>query len=83
MNYDKRVAKAIRYFWNVRAKQHKKQGSVTGVKDYGSRGAVTDGKHLDGFISLLAELIAEAGLPDTTIHTGTTALPGYFRPTKN
>jgi len=52
------------------------------MKDYGTRGAVTGGKHLDGFISLLKELLTEAGLPDSTIHTRTTALPGFFRPTK-
>ena len=83
MDYKDRVAKAIQHFWSVRTKQHKKQGSATGVKDYGTRGAVTGGKHLDGFVSLLAELLAEAGLPDTTIHTRVTTLPGYFRPTKD
>jgi len=83
MDYKDSVAKAIQHFWNVRSTQHKKQGSATGMKDYGKRGAVTGGKHLDGFISLLAELISEAGLPNTTIHTRKTTLPGYFRPTKD
>ena len=31
------------------------------MKDAGNRSAVTGGKHLDGFITLLAELLAEAG----------------------
>ncbi|MBC8372721.1 MAG: restriction endonuclease [Planctomycetes bacterium] len=83
MDHKDRVAKAIRHFWRIRAKQRKKQGSAGGVKDSGARSAVTGGKHLDGFVSLLAELLAEAGLPDTTIHTRSTTLPGYFRPTKN
>jgi hypothetical protein len=83
MDYRDRVSKAVRYFWKVRTQQHKNQGSATGTKDSGNRSAVTGGKHLDGFITLLAELLAEAGLPDSTIHTTSTTLPGYFRPTKN
>lgn len=83
MDYHNRVAEAIRHFWEVRTSQHQRQGTSTGQKDYGTRGAVTGGKHLDGFVVLLAELLAEAGLSDSTIHTKTTTLPGYFRPTKN
>lgn len=83
MDYRDRVSKAVRHFWKVRTQQHKNQGSVTGKKDTGYRSAVTGGKHLDGFIKLLAELLSEAGLPDSTIHTTSTTLPGYFRPTKN
>ncbi len=78
-----RLAKAVQYFWKARIHQRKKQGKTTGKKDAGNRSAVTSGKHLDGFIKLLSELLAEAGLPDSTIHTRTTTLPGYFRPTKN
>jgi len=77
------VAKAVQHFWAVRSQQQRKQGSATGQKDYGARAAVTGGKHLDGFIALLAELLSEAGLPDSTIHKRSTTLPGYFRPTKN
>ncbi len=82
MNYRDRVAKAVRHFWKVRARQHENQGVVSGRKDAGSRGAVTGGKHLDGFIKLFSDLLAEASLPDSSIHTQTTTLPGYFRPTK-
>jgi hypothetical protein len=67
----------------MRTQQLEKQGSITGKKDAGNRSAVTAGKHLDGFIRLLTELLSEAGLPDSTIHTTATTLPGYFRPTKN
>jgi hypothetical protein len=83
MDYRDRVSKAVRHYWKVRTQQHKKQGSATGKKDTGYRSAVTGGKHLDGFIKLLAELLSEAGLPDSTIHTASTTLPGYFRPTKD
>lgn len=83
MDYSARLAKAVRHFWKVRTQQHKKQGGGTGKKDAGFRSAVTGGKHLDGFVDLLAELLAEAGLPDSSIHTSATTLPGYFRPTKD
>ncbi|MFC1735612.1 PaeR7I family type II restriction endonuclease [Candidatus Hydrogenedentota bacterium] len=83
MDYEARVAKAVKHFWKVRGQQHKKQGAATGKKDAGNRSAVTGGKHLDGFIELLTELLTEAGLPDSTIHAKATTLPGYFRPTKN
>lgn len=83
MDYKDGVAKAVQYFWKVRTQQHEKQGSATGKKDAGNRSAVTGGKHLDGFIKLLTELLSEVGLPDSTIHTSATTLPGYFRPTKN
>lgn len=83
MDYKDRVSNAIKYFWEVRTQQDKKQGSATGKKDAGNRSAVTGGKHLDGFINLLAALLSEAGLPDSTIHKTATTLPGYFRPTKD
>ena len=83
MNYRPRVAEAIKRFWEVRTQQHKNQGTASGKKDAGFRSAVTGGKHLDGFISLLADLLVESGLPDSSVHTHATTLPGYFRPTKN
>ena len=83
MNYESRVAEAIKHFWAVRTRQHENQGASSGRKDAGARSAVTGGKHLDGFIGLFADLLSEAGLPDASIHTRTTTLPGYFRPTKN
>lgn len=83
MDYRRRLSKAVQHFWKVRTDQHTKQGTATGKRDTGNRSAVTGGKHLDGFVTLLAELLSEAGLPDSTIHTTATTLPGFFRPTKN
>ena len=83
MDYQGRVAKAVQHFWKVRTQQHEKQGPATGKKDAGNRSDVTGGKHLDGFLQLLTELLSEAGLPDSAIHTRATTLPGYFRPTKD
>jgi len=68
LEYKHRLAKAVQHFWKVRSQQHQNQGSATGRRDAGNRSAVTGGKHHDGFIKLLAELLSEAGLPDTGIH---------------
>ena len=83
MDYKKRVSKAVKHFWKVRTQQHESQGAITGIRDAGNRRAVTGGKHLNGFVKLLAELLSESGLPDYTIHTTATTLPGYFRPAKS
>lgn len=83
MDYVDRLSKAIQHFWLVRTQQHNVQGVSSGKKDTGNRGAVTGGKHMDGFVQLLADLLMESGLPDSTIHTASTTLPGYYRPTKS
>jgi len=82
-DYPKLIAEAPEYFWKTRVKQRKAQGSKDGAKDRGSRGAVTGGAQLDGFISLLKNVLIEAGLPAHIIHEKKTILPGYFRATKN
>ncbi len=82
MDYSKQIAQAVRHFWATRLKQDQKQGLTTGKKDAGYRSAVTGGAQLDGFVHLLATILEAAGLPDHTIFTKQTVLPGYFRPTK-
>jgi hypothetical protein len=80
---NKKVERAIQHFWLLREKQSVRQGGVSGVKDAGLRAAVTGGKHLDGFVELLRELLREAGLPDANIHwNNKREIPGYFRPEK-
>lgn len=76
------LASAIRHFWTTRDGQARKQ-QVAGRSDQGSRGAVTGGKQMDGFIRLIQSIIRECGLPDSSVHTSTSLeLPGYFRPEK-
>ena len=82
-DYSKRVTKAIRHFWAVRTQQQLSQGTASGVKDAGNRSEVTAGKHLQGFVQLLQEVLEESGLPDSSIHSRQTTIPGYFRPNKN
>lgn len=81
--YDVDLARAVKHFWQVRTDQGKRQGAKTGKKDAGNRSAVTGGKHLDGFVSLLTKVLVDCGLPKNSIHASATTLPGYFRPTKN
>jgi len=84
-DYDKELAKAVQYFWRIRAKQHKRQGSRSGQKDAGNRAAVTGGKHADGFVRLIAGIVKDAGLRNVQIHIAEKkqrTLPGFYRPSK-
>lgn len=85
IDIDKMLTKAVKHFWTTRQSQLTRQGGTTGRKDAGSRGAVTGGKHADGFVALIASIVREAGLPAATIHIAEKlprTLPGFFRPTK-
>jgi hypothetical protein len=55
----------------------------TGTQDQGSRGAVTGGAQMDGFIRIISEIIESAGIDTNHIYCKKCLeLPGYFRPTK-
>jgi hypothetical protein len=87
IDVEKELGAAVRHFWRVRATQHKKQGSKTGRKDAGNRAAVTGGKHADGFVKLIADIVKDAELSNINILIHTTVknqrtLPGFFRPCK-
>lgn len=76
------VRAAIRHFWRTRAKQSDRQGGAAD-RDRGSRGAVTGGKQMDGFVSLVKRLLVKAGVPATSIYTDSAIeLPGWFRAEK-
>jgi len=82
---ERALAKAVKHFWSTRGKQHASQGSTTGKKDAGSRGAVTGGKHADEFVRLIADIVSNAGLKNADIRATAKkprTLPGYFRPAK-
>ena len=79
---DKRVSGAVRFFWETRAHQKNKQ-DTSGKKDQGSRGAVTGGKQLDGFVNLISDLVMASGVPEESIFRKSKLdLPGFFRPEK-
>lgn len=80
---DERLRSAIRHFWKQRSRQARQQGLASGVKDAGSRAAVTGGRHLDGFVDLCRQLLLEAGIRESNIFwRKQLELPGYFRPEK-
>jgi hypothetical protein len=62
------ITKAIRHFWETRSGQAKKQQNA-GRSDQGSRGAVTGGKQMDGFVLLVRDIIKAAGLSDDCVFT--------------
>jgi len=79
---EKRVLKAIRFFWRTRGSQASKQRK-SGRSDQGARASVTGGAQMDGFTALLCALIEEAGIePEHIFRKKTLELPGFFRPTK-
>ncbi|MDK9725601.1 MAG: PaeR7I family type II restriction endonuclease [Sterolibacteriaceae bacterium MAG5] len=78
------LAAAVTHFWTLRASQKERQ-AATGRQDAGNRGAVTGGKHADGFVRLIADIVKDAGLADASIRYAekkARTLPGYFRPSK-
>ena len=78
------LRQAVQQFWTRRGQQATSQGNEEGDKDRGDRGAVTGGKHLDGFRELVAELLIASGLQRATIYwRQKTELPGWFRAEKN
>ncbi len=81
--YEDRAREAVRLFWGNRDAAAERQRRA-GRGDQGTRGAVTAGKNMDGFIDLAAALIEANGLKDAQIIRGgrLVTLPGYFRPTK-
>ena len=52
--------KAVANFWHVRANQKQKQ-EEEGKQDAGSRGAVTGGAHLNGFIEIVERVATACG----------------------
>ncbi len=85
LDFKKELAKAVQYFWQVRGKQKKRQGGKDGKKDAGNRGAVTGGKHANGFVRLIAAVVKDAGLRNVEMHVSEKkqrTLPGFYRPSK-
>jgi restriction endonuclease XhoI-like protein len=85
LDFERELGKAVQHFWTVRGKQKHRQGSKTGRKDAGERGSVTGGKHVDGFIRLVAAIVKDAALPNVDIHVSEKRprmLPGFYRPCK-
>jgi hypothetical protein len=65
---DVRLRAAVKHFWGTRETQTQKQGSLSGTKDAGTRSAVTGGAQMNGFISLVRDLLCESGLPKAHVY---------------
>lgn len=82
-DFEKKVALAVKHFWETREKQAQKQGRAAGERDRGARPAVTGGAQLDSFANVIRESLIECGIPNSTIfRKQNVVLPGFFRPTK-
>lgn len=83
-DFEARTSHAVRVFWDTRAAATERQ-KLNGVLDQGERAGVTSGKNMDGFVTLIADLVAANGLGDAELYMsrGVNTLPGYFRPTKD
>ncbi len=83
LRLDKQLRSAIKYFWSTRAVQAQKQGSSSGSTDAGARSAVTGGAQMDGFITIVRDLLCENGLPKAHVYCAACLeLPGWYRPEK-
>ena len=82
-DYESKAHQAVKAFWQTRADARQKQ-KKSGKVDQGERAGVTGGKNMDGFTSLVIDLVRANGLPNAEIHQkrAVLTLPGYFRPTK-
>jgi len=82
-NFEAQAGEAVKLFWGNREAALARQ-IESGVQDAGSRGAVTAGKNMDGFLAIAQTLIKANGLAlaDICVQQRVLTLPGFFRPTK-
>jgi len=62
-NYQKQATESVKAFWGNRDAASRKQIKA-GRPDTGTRGSVTGGKNMDGFVSLMIDLVQANGLED-------------------
>lgn len=77
--YVQDIQNAVQFFWDTRNKQKVDTQAV----NTGNRSAVTGGKQLDGFLTILYKIALDIGIPKECIFLKGNHIPGYFRPTKD
>lgn len=83
LKLDKRLRGAVRQFWSTRETQAQKQGGQSRLQDAGARSAVTGGAQMNGFVSLVKDLLCESGLPKAHVYCEKSVeIPGWYRPEK-
>ena len=83
--YNNQITPSINHFWEARRQATARQRARGGA-DQGNRAGVTAGKNMDGFVSMVRQLIIDNGVSESNVFTdGKAALtiPGFYRPTKN
>lgn len=79
---DPEIREAVRFFWERRRRQSTRQEGG-GERDRGTRGAVTGGKQMDGFVRVIHKLLLDSRVPGSCIFTDKRVeLPGWFRAEK-
>lgn len=83
VKYERKARDAIKAFWGNREVARQSQ-IESGNADQGERAGVTVGKNMDGFKTLILDIVKGNGMPDADIHleSAVLTLPGFFRPTK-
>jgi len=85
--FDAQISEALTDFWGSRDAQASKQ-QTSGRHDAGTRGSVTGGQHLNAVSDLVKAITVDVMPAGVTVHSGggnrnpLTAIPGWFRPTK-
>jgi Restriction endonuclease XhoI len=83
LELNQKLRSAVTQFWSSRETQAQKQGTKTGIRDAGSRTAVTGGSQMDGFVALVRDLLEESGIDRPVVYCERhMELPGWFRPEK-
>ena len=81
--WDERIRAAVKLFWSTRGSQAGRQGAKSGARDAGNRTAVTGGKQMDGFVSLVKDFLVDCGIDQACIFCNQAVeLPGWFRAEK-
>lgn len=81
-NLETEVSDAVEYYWATLSDQADEQRESERTTR-GRRAQVLGGAHMDGFASLIEDVLVDAGLPrETILHDHAAVLPGYYRATK-
>lgn len=80
---ERELRAAVQHFWKTRDTQSKQQGKKTGARDAGFRTAVTGGRQMDGFISVVRDELCRNGILDAHVYCRKRIeIPGWYRPEK-
>ena len=78
-DYRSFFADAVEFFWSRRASRVAEEQTEYA----GKRSEVVSGKHLDGFLIALTDLLVSEGVAKEHVFTKGTSIPGFFRACKD